>query len=121
MICACKYGGVKSEYVSEMKQRVLIEFLTAEYVPLIGILRRTKVYGQVCVDINTFRYWAVRAGDGKIEQVSLNPSLKNGTGSHELERAKLTGIVWSKHDFEEFALTWSSLAFDMRKPYCTPV
>jgi len=57
-----------------MKQRVLIEFLNAENVPPIDIHRRTKVYGKVCVDINIFRYWAVRAGDGKIEQVSLNPS-----------------------------------------------
>jgi len=57
-----------------MEWRVLIEFLNAENVPPTNIHRRTKVYGQVCLDINTFRYWAVRAGDGKIEQVSLNQS-----------------------------------------------
>jgi len=57
-----------------MKQRVLIEFLNAENVPPVDIHRRTEVYGQVYVDINTFRYWVVRARDGKIEQVSPNPS-----------------------------------------------
>jgi len=40
------------------KQRVVIEFLTAEKVPPIEIHRQTQaVYGDQCVDMSTVRWW----------------------------------------------------------------
>ena len=40
------------------KQRAVIEFLTAEKVPLIEIHRRMQaVYGIQCVDVSTVRRW----------------------------------------------------------------
>jgi hypothetical protein len=49
------------------KQRVVIEFLTAEKVPPIEIHRRMQaVYGDQCVDVGTVRRWVRRFKDGEL-------------------------------------------------------
>ena len=41
-----------------VKQRAVIEFLTAEKVPPVEIYRRMQaVYGDQCVDVSTVRSW----------------------------------------------------------------
>ena len=49
------------------KQRVVIEFLTAEKVPPIEIHRRMQaVYGDQCVDASTVKRWVTRFKDGEL-------------------------------------------------------
>ena len=50
----------------QFKQRVVIEFLTAEKVPTIEIHRRIQaIYGDQCVDVSTVRCWVRRFKDGE--------------------------------------------------------
>jgi hypothetical protein len=50
-----------------LKNRTVIEFLTAEKVPPIEIHRGMKaIYGDQCVDMSTLRCWARRFKDGEL-------------------------------------------------------
>ena len=51
----------------QIKQRAVIEFLTAEKVPPIEIHRRMQaVYGDQCVDVSTVRCCVRRFKDGEL-------------------------------------------------------
>jgi len=55
------------------KQRAVIEFLTAEKVPAIGIHRRMQtLYGDQCVDVSTVRRWVRRFKDGEMGQADFS-------------------------------------------------
>ena len=55
------------------KQRVVIEFLTAEKVPPIETHRRIPaVYGDHCVDAGTVRLCVRRLKDGELGQADLS-------------------------------------------------
>ena len=51
----------------QIKQRAVIEFLTAEKVPPIEIHRRMQaIHGDHCVDVSTVRCWVRRFKDGEL-------------------------------------------------------
>ena len=62
------------------KQRVVIEFLTAENVPPIDIHKRLAVvYGQdSVVDISTVRRWARRSSDSEPGRADLQDEVRSG-------------------------------------------
>jgi len=61
------------------KQRVVIEFLTAEKVPPIEIHRRMQaVYGDQCVDVSTVRRWVRWFKDGELGQADLSDKSRSG-------------------------------------------
>ena len=55
------------------KQRIVIEFLTAEKVQPIEIHGRMQaVYGDQCDDVSTVRRWVRRFKDGELGQADLS-------------------------------------------------
>jgi hypothetical protein len=77
------------------KKRAVIQFLSAEKVPPIGIHRRIKaVYRDECVDIRIVRPWAARVCDAILGHASLND--KQGTGDREQQPTRLTEIAFMK-------------------------
>jgi len=66
---------IETEEFSDVrfKQRAVIEFLTVEKVPPIGIHRRMQVvYGDQCVDVSTVRRWVTGFKDGQLGQADLS-------------------------------------------------
>ena len=64
----------KGMYSSPVRQRSVIEFLTAEGEMPIGISERLKnVYGDAAVDVSTFRRWFIAVKKLKDLQSSLTP------------------------------------------------
>ena len=58
-----------------MKQRVMIETLTAGNMPLIDVHWQIKaVHQESCADTSTGQCWAAGVCDGKLEQLSLKES-----------------------------------------------
>ena len=61
------------------KQRVVIEFLTEEKVPPIGIHRRMQaVCGDQCVDVSSVRRRVRRFKDGELGQADLSDKTRSG-------------------------------------------
>ena len=61
------------------KQRAVIEFLTAERVPVIEIhWRMQAVYGDQCADVSTVRRWARLFKDGELGQADLSDKTLSG-------------------------------------------
>jgi transposase len=61
------------------KQRVVIEFLTAERVHPIEFHRRMQVvYGDQCVGVSTVRRWVMRFKDGELVQADLKEKTRSG-------------------------------------------
>jgi len=76
------------------KQRVVIEFLTAEKVPPIEIHRRMQaVYGDQCVDVSTVRRWVRWFKDGELGQADLSDKSRSGRISET--SAALAEMYWS--------------------------
>ena len=82
------------------KQRAVIEFLTAEKVPLVEIHRRMQaVYGDQCVDVSTVRRWVRRFKDGELGQVDLGDKTQSGRISKLVQRWRKCTEV--RRDFVE--------------------
>jgi saccharopine dehydrogenase-like NADP-dependent oxidoreductase len=59
------------------KQRVVIEFLSAEKIPATEIHRRMQaVYGDKYVDVSTVRCWVRQFKDGELGQADLSENAK---------------------------------------------
>ena len=77
---------------TRLKQRAVIEFLTAEGVPPIDIHRRMEqVYGAACVDVSTVRRWARKSKDADSGTSTLNDEPHTGrpvsvTDDHHKQR-----------------------------------
>ena len=62
-----------------LKQRAVIQFLTAEKVAPIEIHRRMQaVYGDQCVDVSTLRRWVRRFKNGEMGQADLSDKTRSG-------------------------------------------
>ena len=62
-----------------LKQRAVIEFLTAEGVVPIDIHRRMKlVYGEACVDVSTVRRWAKELAETSPAETDLHDKARCG-------------------------------------------
>ncbi|KAH7981023.1 hypothetical protein HPB49_020997 [Dermacentor silvarum] len=73
-----------------LKQRAVIEFLTAEGCAPINIHRRlTAVYGDACVDVSTVRRWARTVKD-------QNPAASNLHTSHNLPQSEITARCFNR-------------------------
>ena len=79
------------------KQRVVIEFLTAEKVPPFEIHRRMRaVYGDQCVDVSTVRCWVMRFKNGELGQVGLSDKIQTGrpvTASDQLHQDRVEELI----------------------------
>ena len=79
------------------KQRVVIEFLTAEKVPPIEIHRRMQaVYGDQCFDVSTVRRWVRRFKDGELGQADLSDKTRSGrpvTASDQLHQDRVEELI----------------------------
>jgi len=71
-------------YSCAVRQRSVIEFLTAEGEMPIGISERLQnVYGDAAVDVSTFRRWFIAVKKLKDKQSWLRPCV-NGLGDTTL-------------------------------------
>ena len=86
-----------------VKQRAVIELLTAGKVPPIEIHRRMQaVYGDQCVDVSTVRRWVRRFKDGELGQEDLGDKTRSRrpvTASGQLHQDRVVEL--NRGDFVE--------------------
>jgi transposase len=82
------------------KQRVVIEFLTAEKVSPIEIHRRMQtVYVDQCTDVSTVRRWVRQIKDGELGQADLSDKTRSGrpvTASDQLHQDRVEELIRGK-------------------------
>jgi len=80
-----------------IKQRAVIEFLTAEKFPPLEIHKRMQaVCGDQCVDVSTVRRWVRRFKDGELGQADLSDKTRSGrpvTASDQLHQDRVEQLI----------------------------